>query len=373
MHYTKQPLFMRTSISAVTWGSSLFREQMSGIFFALLIVSAVTVSLLAASIWLPIEHVTIVYLIPVIVAALRWGAIPALVAGVSGLAAPAYLFYAPLYDFRVQSPAQLVDMLMFMTVATITGRMAVTVRQARLRAQAENLRDALIGSVSHELRTPLAAIVGSASILTQSASVNQDAHVAALVRVVQKEAQRLDGDIQNLLDATRISGAGIRPHLEWVDPEDILSGALARKRLLLGERPVVLSVADDLPLVYADATLVENALGQLIENATKYSPPGAPVSLSAAQEGRTIAISVADEGEGIAPGEAERIFERFFRSPRHAGTIPGSGLGLWIARALVTSCGGQVRVFSRGPACGSTFYINLPVGPQPASDEDADE
>ena len=125
--------------------------------FALLIVAAVTIAPMVASIWLPIEHFTIVYLIPVIVAALRWGTIPAMYAGICGLAAPAF-FYAPLYDFRVHSPAQIVEMMMFVTVAGITGRMAVTVRHARIRAQAETLRDALVGSISHELRTPLAAM-----------------------------------------------------------------------------------------------------------------------------------------------------------------------------------------------------------------------
>ena len=127
-------------------------------------------SLAAAFLWLPIEHVTIVYLIPVIVAALRWGAIPALFAGISGIGAAAFFFYAPYYDFRVHSPAQIADIVLFMTVATITGRVAVAVRQAKIRAQAESLRDALIGSVSHELRTPLASIVGSASVLAQIAS-----------------------------------------------------------------------------------------------------------------------------------------------------------------------------------------------------------
>src|SRR6185503_9518460 len=124
-----------------------------------------------------------------------------------------------------------------------------------------------------------------------------------------REAERLDGDIQNLLDATRISSDGIRPHWEWVDPEDVVSGALARKRHILGERPVTLTVADDLPLIYVDPSLIQSALGQLIENAAKYSPPGTPIALTAAQAGGTIAISVADEGAGIAPGEAERIFE----------------------------------------------------------------
>ena len=131
-----------------------------------------------------IEHVTIVYLIPVVVAALRWGAIPALFAAISGVAAAAFFFYAPFYDFRVHSPDQIADIVLFMTVATITGRVGVAVRQAKMRAQAESLRDALIGSVSHELRTPLASIVGSASILAQSPAIGRDEHLSSLVRVV---------------------------------------------------------------------------------------------------------------------------------------------------------------------------------------------
>jgi K+-sensing histidine kinase KdpD len=347
------------------------REQARGVLFALLIVTAVTVSLMVASIWLPIEHVTIVYLIPVIVAALRWGAIPALFAGISGLAAPAYFFYAPIYDFRVHSPAQIVDMMMFVTVAAITGRMAVTVRHARIRAQAETLRDALVGSVSHELRTPLAAIVGSTSVLAQSSTVQHDERLSSLVRVVQKEAGRLDGEIQNLLDATRISSEGIKPHLGWVDPEDIINGALARKRALLVGRSVARAVADDLPLVYVDPTLIESALAQLIDNATKYSPPDTPISVSAEQNRDMIVVKVIDEGAGIPAGDAERIFERFYRSPRDAASTPGSGLGLWIARALVEACGGRVRAFSDAGR-GATLRIDLPVRTPPPG-EDSDE
>jgi len=351
--------------------NSWLREQAGGVLLALLIVATVTVSLTVASIWLPIEHVTIVYLIPVIVAALRWGTIPALVAAISGLAAPAYFFYAPIYDFRVHSPAQLVDMMMFVTVAAITGRMAVTVRHARMRAQAETLRDALVGSVSHELRTPLASIVGSTSILAQSSLVQEDERLASLVRVMQKEAGRLDGDIQNLLDATRISSDGIKPHLEWVDPEDIINGALARKRPLLVGRNVARLVADDLPLVYVDPTMIESALAQLIDNATKYSPPDMPIVVSAGQDRSTIVIKVMDEGAGIPAGDTERVFERFYRSPRDAASTSGSGLGLWIARALVEACGGRVRALP-GAGRGAMLRIDLPVR-TPPSDEDTDE
>jgi two-component system sensor histidine kinase KdpD len=134
-----------------------------------------------------------------------------------------------------------------------------------------------------------------------------------------------------------------------------------------------LTVADDLPLIYVDPSLIESALGQLIENAAKYSPASAPITISAAQEGETISIRVVDQGDGLAPGEAERVFERFYRGPRHSGTVAGSGLGLWIARALVEACDGRVEAFSLGERQGTTVRIDLPLKLQPASDEEADE
>ncbi|MES2196275.1 MAG: ATP-binding protein [Pseudomonadota bacterium] len=347
------------------------REQLAGVVVALLIVAALTAALAAAILWLPVEHVSIVYLIPVIVAALRWGAIPAMFAAIAGIAATAFFFYAPHYDFRVRSPAQIVDIVLFIAVATITGRMAVAVREAKIRAQAESLRDALIGSVSHELRTPLASIMGSASILAQAPAIDRDAHLSSLVRLMREEAERLNGDIQNLLDATRISADGIRPHWGWVDPEDIVNGALVRKRRLLGDRQIALAIADDLPLAYVDPSMIESALAQLIENAAKYAAPRTPIAIGAAQDNGTIRIEVANEGEALASGEIERIFERFYRSPRYAGVIPGSGLGLWIARALVQACGGRVEAVSSSH--GTTFRIDLPVRTQPSSDEYADE
>jgi two-component system sensor histidine kinase KdpD len=347
------------------------KEQLVGVTVALLIDAILTASLAAAFVWFPIEHVSIVYLIPVGVAALRWGAIPATFAAISGIAAAAFFFYAPYYDFRIHSPAQLVDIVLFISVAAITGRMAVAVREAKIRAQAESLRDALIGSVSHELRTPLASIIGSSSILAQAPAIDRDAHLTSLVRVVRDEAERLNGDIQNLLDATRISSDGIRPHWGWVDPEDIVNGAIVRKRRLLGDREIEIAIADDLPLVYVDPSMIESALAQLIENAAKYSAPRTPIAIGAAQENGTIQIKVTNEGEALASGEIEKIFERFYRSPRYAGAIPGSGLGLWIARALIEACGGRVQAVGSGH--GTTFRIDLPVRTQPPSDEHADE
>ena len=112
--------------------------------------------------------------------------------------------------------------------------MAHAISEAKLRAEAETLREALMGSVTHGLRTPLASIIGSASILVETPAVAQDKRSASLAGIVRDEAERLNHDIQRLVDASRISSAGVRPHLAWADPADIVNAALASQRRALG-------------------------------------------------------------------------------------------------------------------------------------------
>jgi K+-sensing histidine kinase KdpD len=335
--------------------------SVSTILLSLILVALLTAGLAAASLVANVEHVSSIYLIPVLFAAIRGGVAPAVIAALAGIGAAAFFFYPPIFDFRVQSTVQIVDLVLFVFVAVVTGRLATNLRRAKMREQADVLREALIGSVSHELRTPLASIIGSASVLAQSSQLASDGRLAPLAVGLREEAERLDEHIQNLLDATRISSEGVRPRPEWIDPGDIVNAAIDRKRRLLAGRPLNIIVADELPLIQVDATLVDRALGQLIENAVKYSPPTKPIEIKAEQVDGTLRITVHDEGAGLNPEERERIWERFYRSPRLSETVAGSGLGLWIAQALVLACGGKVEVSSPGLNRGATFSVKLPI------------
>ena len=102
---------------------------------------------------------------------------------------------------------------------------AHAISEARMRSQTDQLREALIGSVSHELRTPLASILGAATVLSAAPALQKEKKLTALVHDVRDEAERLNNDIQNLLDATRISSDGVKPHTEWADPADIINSA----------------------------------------------------------------------------------------------------------------------------------------------------
>jgi two-component system, OmpR family, sensor histidine kinase KdpD len=243
---------------------------------------------------------------------------------------------------------------------------ARALNEAKMRSETELLREALIGSVSHELRTPLASILGAATVLSKSAAIAKDERLTSLAGVVRDEAERLNNDIQNLLDATRISRQQIRPRQEWIEPQDIVNSALERRRRRLAGHHVTLDMDSNLPFIYVDAVLVEQAFVQIVDNAAKYSPAGSPITIAAKRNGRDVVLSVHDQGIGLTVKESAQLGERFFRGARHAATTSGSGLGLWIAKAFVTANGGKIQAASSGVDQGSTVSIHLPFA-TPAS------
>ncbi|MBI1202374.1 MAG: DUF4118 domain-containing protein [Rhodopseudomonas sp.] len=252
---------------------------------------------------------------------------------------------------------------------------AHAINEATMRSQTDRLREALIGSVSHELRTPLASILGAATVLSSAPALQDQTDLQALVRDVRGEAERLNGDIQNLLDATRISSDGIKPRIEWADPNDIVDSALERCGTRLNAHTLIRNMPSDLPLIHVDPVLVRQALVQIFDNAAKYSPPGSRITVAArARDGRMI-LSVSDEGAGLTVNEEQQIWERFARGERHAATTSGSGLGLWIANAFVAANGGKMNAVSDGPGTGTTMTIEIPVmqAAVPQLESDADE
>jgi two-component system sensor histidine kinase KdpD len=238
---------------------------------------------------------------------------------------------------------------------------ARALNEAKMRSETELLREALIGSVSHELRTPLASILGAATILSNAPALARDERLHALTLLVRDEAERLNNDIQNLLDATRISRQQVRPKLQWVEPVDIVNAAIEHRRRRLAGHPVTLELDSNLPIVRADPAQIEQALVQILDNAAKYSADGAPIRVAAHPNGQTVVLSVHDCGAGLSGDEKRLVGGRFFRGPRHAATTPGSGLGLWIANAFISANGGKVEVESDGVDRGATVSIHLPA------------
>jgi K+-sensing histidine kinase KdpD len=242
------------------------------------------------------------------------------------------------------------------------------IENARLHLQAQLLRDAFHGTLSHELCTPLAAIRGSASVLDSMSVIRENGRILSLVEAISDEATDLDGFIRNLLNATRVTAGGVSPQLAWTDPTDIVNAAIKRRARRLAAHRIETEFADHLPLVNVDSGLIEEACGQLLENAAKYSPSGSTISIRTRDEHGRVVLSISDQGVGITPDEHEQLGRRSFRSRRHQATIPGSGLGFWIASTFVKANGGTIDIFSRGQGQGTTASIVLPGAPMKPSE-----
>jgi two-component system sensor histidine kinase KdpD len=236
-------------------------------------------------------------------------------------------------------------------------------QQARLRSEADRLRNSLLSAVSHDLRTPLATITGSASALVEQEGVLDPAARRELAQAIQEEADRLNRLVHNLLEMTRLESGGIRVRKDWEPLEEVVGSALARVEKRLGQRRVDVRLPTDLPLVPLDPLLVEQVLINLLDNAIKYTPEDTPIDVSASADDDAVTVTVADRGPGFAPGEEGRIFEKFYRGEA-AGTRSGAGLGLAIARGIVEVHGGQITAEPRAGG-GALFRFTLPLGETP--------
>jgi two-component system sensor histidine kinase KdpD len=247
------------------------------------------------------------------------------------------------------------------------ARLALDADAARLAAEGERLRSTLLSSVSHDLRTPLAAITGAASgLLEQPPPPRPLAH--ELAATVLEEAERLNRLVGNLLDMTRLESGTLAPKRDWHSIEEVVGSALARVERQAGGQALEADVAPDLPLVALDAVLVEQALVNLLENALRHGGAAGPVRVAARREGDAVLVEVSDAGPGFPPEDKERIFDKFYRAKGGSG----AGLGLAIARAIVTAHGGRIWAEPRSPR-GASFRFTLPLGGAPPPPPPAEE
>jgi two-component system sensor histidine kinase KdpD len=225
---------------------------------------------------------------------------------------------------------------------------AEVVETAALR-QSDEVKTALLRAVSHDLRSPLTSIVASGEALGSTRLDDEDRN--ALAAGIVTEGERLSRLIDNLLDLSRLEAGTAHPRADWCAVDEVL---LAAADGTPGD--VRFSIADDLPLVRADAAQLQHAFANLIANAVRHGG-AAPVSVRARAVGPRIVVRVVDAGPGLTAADQQRIFEPFWHGD---GDGHGSGLGLAIVRGFVEANGGRVHVESV-PGQGASFVVELPL------------
>jgi two-component system sensor histidine kinase KdpD len=237
-------------------------------------------------------------------------------------------------------------------------QLADEARRAHLRAETEQLRNSLLSSVSHDLRTPLAVVTGATSALLDEHGPRDEAARRELLQTAHEESLRLNRLVRNLLDMTRLEAGALKVQKEPQPIEEVVGAALDRMEDRLRGREVQTRIPAELPLVPFDSALIEQVLINLLENATKYTPAGSPIDVSAHTEGGVVEVDVDDRGPGVGARDAERVFDKFYRAREGEGG--GVGLGLTICRGIVAAHGGRIWVEERAGG-GASFRFTLPL------------
>jgi len=233
--------------------------------------------------------------------------------------------------------------------------------RAKITAETDRLRSALLTSLSHDLRTPLASILGSATTLDSYGARLDERVMKELTGTIREEAERLNRFIANLLDMTRLESGAIAPRISPVDVAELVGSALERAGKILAAHHVELDIPADLPMLDLDAVLFEQVLFNILDNAAKYAPPGSLIRIEAESEFGRVRLSIVDEGSGIAPADLERIFDKFYRVHAQDRQRAGTGLGLAICRGFIEAMGGEIVAENRRDRPGAIFTLILPV------------
>jgi two-component system sensor histidine kinase KdpD len=248
---------------------------------------------------------------------------------------------------------------------TFTNHAALALERAQLRDQAlrselleevDRLRHALMGAVSHDLRTPLATMKVASSTLLDPRIPLSEPDLRELYGLIDVETDRLTRLVTSLLDMTRIDAGVLEVRRGPTSVAALVGGAVSALRSTLGDRPVEVSIPEDLPDVDIDQLLIGQVLANLLENADRHAPPDSLIAVAAARQGDRITVSVTDTGPGIPDDEREAVFDRYVRFD----TGGRAGLGLTIAKTFVEAHGEHIRI-DDVPGGGARFSFTLPM------------
>jgi two-component system sensor histidine kinase KdpD len=311
-----------------------------------------------------------------------------------------FFFLPPFHTFTIADPQNWIALTAFFITALAVGQLSARAKRRAEEAEAgrlenrrlyedlqeaferasdaealrrsERLKSALLDAVTHDLRTPLTSIKASATLLLEDGEPDgqvetfSPAEQKTMLRVITDEADRLDRFVESIVDLARIEAGDIQLSRNWGSVEEIIDASLARAEPLMGQHQLRMLVEKDLPVIRVDARAVAEVIYTLIDNATKYSPEGACITIKANRgAGETVRISVEDQGRGIPAHLRQRVFEKFVHvrgAPMGSGRAEGIGMGLSIARGIVEAHGGRIFIEDGVGGKGTRVTFTVPVG-----------
>ncbi len=334
------------------------------IAYSMLIVLFVSLLSFAVNSYVGYHVVAFIYLIAVSLVAVLFDIVPVLITALVSALAWNFFFIAPYYTLYVSSPEDAIFLMTYfliaITGATLTYRIRRVERRARDREGRNNtikLYNTLLNSLSHELRTPIAAVMGASEILQTNKTLSKTAQ-NELITEIAKAAVRLNRQVENLLNMSRLESGFIQPRADWCDINELLHAVVMSVEENGIAQIINVAVAPDFPLVKIDKGIMEQVLYNLVGNATQYTPANSIIDVIATISDNALSLIVQDNGHGFPQDEIDKVFDKFYRL-RHEQT-GGTGLGLSIVKGFVRAMGGTITLQNRDNG-GALFTISIMV------------
>lgn len=279
-----------------------------------------------------------------------------------------FFFIPPLYSFTIADIQYVVMLIVMIIVTQIISHLtsaaqnhANAMRNAKMQAETERLRNILLTSISHDLRTPLAAIMGSSSSLLQAEGNLSTIAKEELLTNIYEESKRLNHLVTNVLQMIRLEAGAIKINKQRWSLEDIISTALEILQEAIQRKQITieLNYAQVLPLIYLDHLLIEQVLVNLLDNAIKFSGSSGSITISTYYTSQSILIKICDKGPGIAPCELDKIFNKFYQRNTE-DHCSGFGLGLAICKYIITMHKGNIWAENQ-PNGGAALCFTIPI------------
>lgn len=331
------------------------------------IASVIVVSVLCyfLSAYMGYKIVALILLCTVSVIAMFFDIMPVLLVAFLSALIWDFFFIPPRFDFYINQPEDVLMFLMYFIVAMVNAVLNYKIRQwQKIAGKKEekkvalSLYNTLLNSLSHELRTPISTIIAATDNLKTDKLKLPDADKDILVSEISKAALRLNGQVENLLNMSRLESGVVKPIKDWCDISELVYDVKNKLKEYSGNHNIVIKIKENLPLFYIDAGLMSQAVYNLIYNALIYTPVKSTVTVDAQYQNKKLMLVIEDNGSGFPEDEKDNVFEKFYRLKN--SKTGGTGLGLSIVKGFTEAHNGTITLENNKTA-GAKFTIIIPT------------
>ncbi len=275
-----------------------------------------------------------------------------------------YFFIPPRFTFRLAATEDVILFIMYFVIALINAVLTYKIRQvektARKKEEKVNtlkLYDTLLHSLSHELRTPIATIIAATDNLLPGNEKLNEENRQQLVREIAKASFRLNQQVENLLNMSRLESGFIQPKLDWCDVNDLVYSVIKKIEENKITQRITINIRPNIPLIKTDKLMLEQIIYNLVNNAVLYTRNDSRIYISAINHTDILQLVIEDDGEGFPENELDNVFDKFYRLKySKAG---GTGLGLSIVKGFTEALKGSV-ILENLSTGGARFIIEIP-------------